>query len=171
MKIYQSILTYLLIFLALALILKIFGIIFLTGSELFGYAFIFFGISSAYVSLGQQQAPSLFLGTIIFLIGILLYVINNFLIFWNSQLYIPVSMLMVGIAFFMVFFDDTSRKKSFISSVTFIFLGIILTIITGELKPGSFISAVFDVAGSYLPVLIITLGILFLVWWEEKGRG
>ena len=169
MKIYQSILTYLLIFLALALILKIFGIISLSGSELFGYAFIFFGISSSYVSLGQRQSLSLFLGTIIFLIGILLFVVNNFLIFWNSQLFLPASLLMVGIAFFMVFFDNTQRKKSLLASVVFILLGIIATIIIGDIKFSSFFKSVFDVAGNYLPVIIITIGILFLVWWEEKG--
>lgn len=171
MKIYQSILTYLLIFLALALILKIFGIISLAGSELFGYAFIFFGISSSYVSLGQQQPISLFLGTIIFLIGILLYVVNNFLIFWNSQLFIPASLLMVGIASFMVFFDDTARKKTLAASLFFLLTGIIATAIAGNIDVYKFFSSVQDVADNYWPVLLITAGILFLVWWEEKGHS
>lgn len=171
MKIYQSILTYLLIFLALSLILKIFGVISISVSELLGYSFIFFGISSSYVSLGQQQPLSLFLGTIIFLIGILLYVVNNFLIFWNQQLFLPASLLMIGIAFFMVYFDDMKRKKSSLASAGFILLGMVSTIIIGNINFTSFYNSVFKVAGNYWPVLIVTAGILFLVWWEEKGRS
>jgi hypothetical protein len=170
-KIYQSILTYLLIFLALALILKIFGIISLSGSELVGYAFVFFGVSSSYVSFGQDQPLSLFLGTIIFLIGILLYIVNNFLIFWNSQLYLPTSLLMVGIAFLMVYYDDTKRKKVIILSGIFLLLGIIFTITIGNISFVSFYGSMFRVAGNYWPVIIITIGILFLVWWEEKGHS
>jgi hypothetical protein len=142
-----------------------------SGSELLGYGFVFFGISSVYVSLGQEQQISLFLGTIIFLIGILLYVVNNFLIFWNSQLFIPTSLLMIGTSFFMIYFDDIKRKKLLFTAVAFIFLGILTTTIIGNFNFSSFFNSMVDIAGNYWPVLIIAAGILFLVWWEEKGQS
>jgi hypothetical protein len=78
---------------------------------------------------------------------------------------------MVGIAFLMVYYDDTKRKKVIILSGIFLLLGIIFTITIGNISFVSFYGSMFRVAGNYWPVIIITIGILFLVWWEEKGHS
>ena len=78
---------------------------------------------------------------------------------------------MVGIAFLMVYYDDTKRRKTIFLSCIFLLLGIIFTIIIGNISFVSFWSSVFRVAENYWPVIIITIGILFLVWWDEKGHS
>ena len=98
MRKYQSIFTYLFLFFALSLVLKFFGIIRIAVEEIISYALIFYGIIDVYLSLGKNHKFSLFSGTVFFLVGILLFILNNFLIFWGLDLLLPSALFIPGIA-------------------------------------------------------------------------
>lgn len=175
MKIYQSILTYLLLFLSLSVVLKFFGLIHFTGSEIISYALIFYGISVVYNSLGKNRKYMLFFGTIIFLTGILLFIINNFLIFWNADIFVPSALFIPGIAFLMLFVDEPRKspkgwlsQKFLIISLVLIVPGLFVTIINGQFNISSFYEAIIKIISYYWPVALIAVGILILIFFEER---
>jgi hypothetical protein len=167
-KIYQSILTYLLLFLGLALILKFFGFISLTGSEIFSYALIFYGISDVYLSIGNNRKISLFFGTMFFLVGILFYVLNNFLIFWDYQLLLPSILIIPGIAYLMLNFDDPANKKFLIIGTLLILGGLLVTIISGQFNLFLFYQSLLKISSLYWQIALVAAGILILISLERK---
>ncbi len=168
MKIYQSVLTYILLFLLIAVVLKFFGLIHLSGSEIIGYALICYGICSVYLSLGKNRKFTLFFGTIFFLAGVLLFIINNFPIFWNNYILLPSFLFTTGIAFLMLFIDRPEKRKFFITSLVFIAAGLIFTIISGQFSFPGFYDAIVKISSYYWPVALAAAGILILVFFEER---
>jgi hypothetical protein len=165
---YQSILTYLLLFLSLAIILKLFGIISLTGSEIFSYALIFYGISDVYLSIGNNRKISLFLGTTFFLVGILIYVLNNFLIFWEPEMLLPSALIIPGAAYLMLNYDNPSNKKFLIIGTALIFGGLAATIINGQFNLLLFYQSFFKISSLYWQIALVAAGILILISLEER---
>ena len=168
MRIYQSILTYVLLFLAIFLVLKFFGFIYLSSGEIIGYALIFYGISIVYLSLGRNHKYSLFFGAVFFLTGILLYVLNNFLVFGGASVLLPSALLIPGIACLMLFLDNPSNKKFLIIGIVLIVVGLITITINGQLNLDSFYHSVLKIATSYWQVVLIVVVILILISIEEK---
>ena len=85
----RSILTYTLSFLILAVIFKLIGFLRVNNEEILAYTFIFYGISSVYLSMGKDKKFRVFLGTVVFLIGIIFFVLNNFDITNLSRIIFP----------------------------------------------------------------------------------
>lgn len=168
MRIYQLIFTYLLLFLGLALILKFFGLISLTGSEILSYALIFYGISDVYLSIGNNRKISLFFGTMFFLVGIIFYVLNNFLIFWESQLLLPSLLIVPGVAYLMLNYDNPSNKKFLIIGTILIFVGFLVIIINGQFNLLLFYQSLFKISSLYWQIALVAAGILILLSLEEK---
>ncbi len=169
MRKYQSLFTYLLLFLALALILKLFGFIHLSGWAIFGYALIFYGISDVYLSLGKNRKISLFFGTVLFLIGILIYVLNNFLIFWGMAVLIPSVFFIPGIAYLMLSYDNPSVKKYYIIGIVLILAGLFTTVINGQFNFSSFYHSMLKITSYYWQIVLIITVILIFITFEEKN--
>jgi len=168
-RIYQSILTYLLLFLTLSLVLKFFGVLFISGSEILSYGLIFFGISSVYISFGNRQKYSLFLGSVIFLAGLLIFIVERFLIFWDSSILLSASTFITGISFLMLFLDELKNKIYLFISAFFILVGFLFTILLGHISLLLFFNSIFDVIINYWLIVLIVLGILILIKWEERA--
>ncbi len=167
-RIYQSILTYVLLFLAIFLLLKFLGLIYLSSGEIIGYALIFYGISIVYLSLGRNQKYSLFFGTVFFLTGILLYVLNNFLVFSSTSALLPSALLIPGIAYLMLFMDNPSNKKFLVIGTALIAVGLTTITINGQLNLPSFYHSVLKITTSYWQIVLVVVVILILISIEEK---
>lgn len=168
MRTYQSLFTYLLLFLSLSLLLKFFGFISLSSGEIIGYAFIFYGISDVYLSLGRNRRVSLFFGTVFFFVGIVLYVLNNFLIFWGPSLLLPSLFLIPGFAYLMLCIDNPANKKFLVFGIILTLTGFILTMINGQFNLSSFYNSVLRVSSIYWQVVLVAAIILILISFEEK---
>lgn len=168
MRKYQSLFTYLLLFLSLSLLLKFFGFISLSSGEIIGYALIFYGICDVYLSLGSDRKISLFFGTVFFLIGILLYVINNFLIFWGPSLLLPSIFLIPGFAYLILYIDSPANKKFLFTGILLILTGFILTIINGQFNLSTFYNSILRVSSIYWQVVLVAAIILILISFEIK---
>ena len=168
MRKYQSILTYLLLFLSLTLLLEFFGIINLPSSEIISYALIFYGISDVYLSLGRNHKYSLFLGTVFFLIGILLFVLNNFIVFWEPTLLFPTVLFIPGVAYLMLYLDNPSNKRFPIIGIVLITAGLIATIIKGQFNFTSFYTSFLRIAAIYWQIVLLIAIILILISFEER---
>ena len=165
----QPILIYALAFLIISLVLKLFGFIYLDNNELLAYTFIFYGISSVYISFGRNKRFQLFIGTTAFLIGVVFFLVSNFDIFNSSSLIFPSVLLILGICCWMLFLDNTDDKAVLFISIIFILLGIIYSFSVGTLRIGSFINSIFSITVKYWMVALITLIIIILLKREDKG--
>ena len=163
MKNNLTIIIYLLTFLILSLVLKLFNVINISISELFGYTLIFFGINLVYTSLGKSRRGTLFSGTFIFLLGMLLFIINNFSFLNTNELIFPSLLFILGICFLMLFFDDMTGRKQLIISITLIITGTFVTIFAGTLTLSSFFSNIPVIISKYWIAGLIIIGMILLI--------
>jgi hypothetical protein len=166
----QPILIYLLIFLALSILLKLFGVIDVSNIELLGYALIFYGITMVYTSFGKKQPVVLFFGSSLFLTGILLFLLSNFEFTNTSETVFPSILLITGIDFLMLFFDNPSRKSFLAVSVTAILSAIVVTILLGSITVQNFFTSIINISVKYWPVVLIAAGLLILLSIEHRRK-
>ncbi len=166
-KHHQSILIYLLTFLALSIILKLLGIIDFDNTEIWGYGLIFYGTSLVYISFGNNQRGRLFIGSIIFLIGLFLFIISKFEFFSVSTLIMPSLLLIFSISFFMLFLDNLREKSPLLISLILFIAGTVYTIFNGEISLPSFINSTAQITLDYWPVVLITIGIILIIHREK----
>jgi len=167
---YHPVFTYLLIFFALSILLKLFGIIDFESSEILGYAFIFYGFSIVYNAMGKHLKVTLFWGSSIFLTGVVLFIINNFEFANVSMLLYPSIIFIAGIDFLIIFLDDSSNRIFFFLSLFFILSGFLFTVSYGSIKFSSFLISLQNVAEEYWPIILIGIGIILIIWREEKDK-
>jgi hypothetical protein len=166
----QPILIYLLIFLALSVVLKLFGVIDVTNIELLGYAFIFYGITMVYTSFGKNQSVILFSGSSLFLTGLLLFLLSNFDFTSSREIIFPAILFILGIDFLMLFLDNTIRKNYLAISVTAILSAITVTILLWSITFQNFLTSIENITAKYWPVVIIAAGLLVLLSLEHKRK-
>ncbi len=159
----QTIVIYLLTFVALSVVLRLVGIIDFSFLEISGYALIFYGVGAVYVSIGKSRKGILFTGTIVFLLGVVLFLLGKFDFQDPTQLVSPVFFFILGISFFMLYVDDTSGKIFIPVTIVFLLVGFLFTVTLGTPTYSSFMHSLVTLGKNYWPVLIILIGILFLV--------
>ena len=159
----QPILTYSLSFLLLAIIFKFLGLINLENEEILSYVFIFYGISSVYVSFGNNSKFRLFIGSIVFLFGIIFFIFNYFEIFYSTKIIFPSALLILGISSLMLYFDNTKEKVILYISLIFILLGIVFSASVGTMRLGSFLSSVYNILLKYWIVILIAMIIVLAI--------
>jgi hypothetical protein len=167
----QSIIIYLLTFLLISFILKLFNIINVSFTELAGYALIFYGINLVYSSFGNSKIGVLFTGTFLFLSGLELFLISNFDFARVNEIIFPSLLFILGICFLMLFLNETAKKSYFVISATFLFTGILVTVIVGSITVSSFLNTILIVASKYWPVALIVAGIILIIHRDQRGTN
>ena len=166
-KHHQSILIYLLTFLVLSILLKLWGIIDFANNEIWGYGLIFYGISLVYISFGNNRRGRLFIGSILFLSGLFLFIVSKFEFFDVSRLIIPALLLIFSISFFMLFLDNLQEKSVLYISAIFFIAVTIVTLYNGEISFPAFIDSILQITLNYWPVVIIAIGIILIIHRED----
>lgn len=149
------------------MMLRIFGIINTSSGEILSYVLAVYGIVTVYISMGKNKRLNLFLGTVIFLSGIILFVTNNFDFYKISGILLPSVFLIIGVGFLMLFIDNTAEKTILTLAVIFIVFGLILTIILGTISAHSFFNAILYIAQKYWILAVILIMIILLIKREK----
>jgi len=166
----HSIIIYLLIFIALSILLKIIGFINLLYIELAGYALIFYGIGTVYLSMGRQKRNLLFVGAVAFLIGIELFIMNNYDFLKLSNVVLPSIFFILGTAFLILFIDDLSNKLLLAISVIFLISGIFFFAKLGTFNLNDFLKSTLSISVKYWPVIIIVTALILLLKKNSKVK-
>lgn len=165
----NSVIAYLIIFLALTLLLKFLGIINITYYELAGYVLIFYGVGIVYTSMGLNKKISLFLGVILFFTGLLIFVINNYDITKFSNIVLPSIFFILGAGFLVLFIDDYDNKLLAVISVIFFISGIFFFLKLGTFSFSDFIKSILSIITKYWPLVLIITAIIVLL--NKKQRS
>jgi len=162
---------YLLTFLALLIFLRMVGIITITDSELVGYGLIIYGLSLFYSSYINSKKLFLFIGSGIFLCGVLFFLIGNFEL-WNiDQLLIPASIFILSIGLFMVYLSDMSYKNMMYFASILFAIGIgAMALISKNGIVGYFENTLL-ITRIYWPILIILFIVVALVNRNAKEKS
>ena len=72
------IIVYLVVFIIVLILLRSIGIIIINSDELIGYGLITFGLSLFYSAYIESRKLLIFIGSVVFLIGIFFFVMGNF---------------------------------------------------------------------------------------------
>ena len=149
MNTYSKNLTYLTSFFVFILLLWFIGFVNSSLFELIGYYCLALGISMVFISFGNDKKAVLFAGTIIFLLGLVFFILNNFDFEKTNNLILPSFLFILGTGFFVLFLDKFSNKKNLVLSVTFWLIGFIFVLFSGEFSLHTFFIAIKDVAFSF----------------------
>jgi hypothetical protein len=165
----QILVVFVLLFLALEIILNLIGLINLDPNEIFGNGFVLYGILSAGISFRNQKKGILFVGSVSFLGGIILFIISSFDLVNTNSIVFPAFMFIFSAAFFMLFLDDLKNKVFLTVALVFFASGLVSTIFIGSISTFSFFNAIGEIIVRYWVVeLIIILAMILLSVIKEN---
>lgn len=157
----QIIVIFVLIFLAIEILLKLFGVINIGSNEIFGYAFFIYGISSVSISFGRNHKGVLFIGSLIFSIGFILLIISNYEILNTNSIVLPSTLFVLAVGFLILFFDDLKNKSFLTLSSIFFVISIFTAIYNSSFVLWKFLSSIENIAVKFWPLEALVLaGIL-----------
>lgn len=162
MKNSRSLLSYVFILVALFYVLKLLDVIPLSFMLVVAYAFIIYGVVSAYISLGTRQRAGLFLGTIIFLTGIALFTTENFTIIQPGMIVFPSTLFILGAGFLMLYINESSNRIFLYSSLLLIPLGLISIWLVKRVAVIGLANRLAAGLADYYPVFIVLFGVYIL---------
>lgn len=152
-----------LIIIGIFFLLRFFEIINTPFTLIASYVFIFYGIADVYFSFGTGYRGRLFFASIIFLSGIMMFVINNYEILYPSSAIFPSILFITGAGFLILFIDNMNEK-------IFLYSGIFLTLISllsiTFLKDSAIIQTANNISMlvlDYWPVFVLLFGINILL--------
>ena len=166
----KLILVYLLVFLSAIILLRMIGIIHIANGELFGYALIIYGLSLFYTSFIERKKTLLFLGSVLFLSGLLLFLLENFEFANINQLLLPSAAFILSISSFMVYISDTVKKLPLYISVILLAAAIGITALMSDQGLPGFFNNIVSVASKYWTILVILTIVIILVSKDTKGK-
>jgi hypothetical protein len=157
------ILIYLLLFVAILILLRALGVIHISNDELLGYVLIIYGLSLFYSSFISGRKIFLFIGSTIFLIGIIFFLLSNFQFQNTHDFILPAIIFVLSISSFMVYLSDTTQKISVYIAIILCALGIgAMALIIKNGIAGYFVNIVF-ITEIYWPMFIILIVVVMLV--------
>jgi len=158
-----TILAFLLFFIVLSIILNIAGITDIESNELWGYGLIFYGIATVYTSFGGRNKFLIFIGSVIFLSGIVISLPAHFDFIRPLNIFIPSSVLITGISLFIVYLDDTDSKSILFASLILLAAGLLFIIAARQIQIPVFGESILKVIEVYWPVLLVISGITIIL--------
>jgi hypothetical protein len=164
----KLILIYIIVFSALLILLRIIGIISVNNNELIGYGLIIYGLSLYYSSFVAGRKLLLFLGSGLFLSGVVFLIAGSFDIQNNEQLFIPATLFVLSISSLMLFLFDRTNRTSVYASVILFAGGIGAMALVSPYGINNFFNNVIAFTKVYWPVIIILAAVVILVNRETK---
>lgn len=151
----NSIIIYFIIFIFAAAVLRISGLVNITSLEFLAYLFMLAGIISAYYSFGKDKRGLLFIGSTVFLAGIIMYISTKFELEDTRTIIFPSVLFISGIGFLMLFFDDLEQKLYLVLSLLFIGGGLIYVFILREFALRGLVESLWGIIKVYWVFLIV----------------
>jgi hypothetical protein len=158
-----TILTLVLLLFVAAVFLKLLNLIDLDSTELFSYGFILYGVATVYTSFGENNKFILFFGSAVFLSGILLSLPAHFEFVKPLNLFLPSSILIIGISLLIVYFDNTQNKSILVTSVVLLASGFVLIFLSRNIQFSIYLEAIVDIINVYWPALLIVSGVTIIL--------
>jgi hypothetical protein len=151
------------LFIIVAFLLSILNVIDITLTNILSYALLIIGIALVYGESIRQNRLSVFLGSIIFLLGVYFLISENFELNNRDGMSVPIILIFAGTGLLVLHISTKSKKIFLIISILLLSAGLTLLIMNSHLSIGSFIQSLLPVLNFLWPAIIILIVIaLFL---------
>lgn len=149
-----------LVLLGVALLLNQMNVIHIGGMALVWLGLLVYGAAVVIRSFINNDRSKVFFGTLCFLTGILFFILKAGFISGAFSIYFPAFIIIVGLAFFMLFVFNTKDWHLLIPALIFLALGAALMLT----HLGYWYSRdVWRTIASYWPILLILIGGTMLI--------
>jgi hypothetical protein len=151
------------LFIIVSFLLSIFKIISITYTDILSYSLIIIGIALVYGESIRQNRLSVFLGSIIFLVGVYFLVSENFELTNSVGMTIPIIVILAGSGLLVLHISTSTNRIFLIISIILLTAGLTLLLMNSHWSIGLFIQSFLPVLNFLWPALIILmLIVLFL---------
>lgn len=149
-------------FTLIAILLSVLGIISISFIDVLSYLLLIIGITIVYTESIRSNRLSVFLGAIIFMMGVYFLVSENFSLNTNEDMSVPLILILGGAGLLILHISTSTRKIFLFIALILITAGLTLFIVNGNWKISFFIKAIIPVFNLLWPVIII-IGVLILL--------
>ena len=151
------------LFIIVSFLLSIFKIISITFTDILSYSLLIIGIALVYGESIRQNRLTVFLGSIIFLVGVYFLVSENFELTNSVGMSIPIILILAGSGLLVLRISTSTNRIFLIISIILLTAGLTLLLMNSHWSIGSFIQSFLPVLNFLWPALIILmLIVLFL---------
>jgi hypothetical protein len=119
--------------------------------------------------MGKNKKNILFVGAVLFLVGVLLFITSSYDFLNLSNLVLPSIFFILGTAFLILFIDDLSNNLLLIISIIFLISGIFFFTKLGTFNLSDFVKSTLSISMKYLPVIIIVTALILLLEKNNKS--
>jgi len=165
---HKLILIYIIVFAAVLILLRTIGLLFFSDYEITGYILMIYGLSLFYSSYITNNKYLLFLGSILFLTGVVFLISGSFELQNGEQLFIPASLFVLSISSVMLFLFDNKIRTPIYSAVILFAGGIGAMALISPYGLNNLIKNIFLFLDVYWPAIIILAAVILLV---NRGTG
>lgn len=151
------------LFIIVSFLLSIFKIISITLTDILSYSLLIIGIALVYGETIRQNRLSVFLGSIIFLLGVYFLISENFNLNISEGMSIPIILFFAGSGLLVLHISTSTKIIFLIISIILLSAGLTLFIVNSHWSFGSFFQSVLPVLNFLWPVLIILIVLAFLL--------
>lgn len=149
-------------FILISLLLSVFGFISITFIDMLSYLLLIIGIAIVYTESIRRNRFSVFLGAIVFLMGVYFLVSENFSLNISEAISIPLILIFAGAGLLTLHISTSTGKIFLVIALILITAGLTLFIANSSWKFSYFIKSIIPVFNLLWPVLII-IGVLILL--------
>lgn len=152
----------LIFFLIVSFLLLILDMISVTVMDILSYSLLISGMALVYSEGIRQKGLSVFLGSVIFLLGIYFLISENFTLNLGEGISIPIILVIAGAGLLVLHIVSSTRIIFLVISVIFLSSGITLLIIESRWSFRTFTQSFIPVI-NYLWPMVIFLAIIILL--------
>lgn len=154
---------------SLAYIFHLAGFLKVDGSVIISYGMLLYGIISVYLSIGTGQKGFLFLNAVVFMTGVVLFVINYFVFLSPKLLLIPASYFVLSAGFLILYIDNRNEKLFLIISAVSFLVSVVIIISCGSTPFKNLLFDVSELILKYFPIVIVLIGLY--LFFGKTGIG
>ena len=151
------------LFIIVSFFLSIFKIIPITLTDILSYSLLVIGIALVYGESLRQNRLTVFLGSIIFLLGVYFLISENFNLNISESMSISLILILAGSGLLVLHISTSTKIIFLIISIIFLSAGLILLIVYSHWSFGSFLLSVLPILNYLWPVLIILFVLVILL--------
>lgn len=151
------------LFIIVSFFLSIFKIIPITLTDILSYSLLVIGIALVYGESLRQNRLTVFLGSIIFLLGVYFLILENFNLNISGGTSISLILILAGSGLLVLHISTSTKIIFLIISIIFLSAGLILLIVYSHWSFGSFLLSLLPILNYLWPVLIILFVLVILL--------
>ncbi len=151
----------------LPILLQLLGFIELSIFSLFSFTSFFVGLTIFYYSFGTKNFPAVFIGSGLFFTGVISFLIKTFLLKITFPFILTASIYITGFSLFMVFLENTTRRRALYSAGFLILAATVIALFAGKLRFESFLLSLKNVITEYWLLLLVSVITVLLFFIEQ----